>query len=123
MANKDTLQKALAEAYSLPFFSQNVLQPVFGKNLSVYRSGIPMPVNPSEERLVQSIKKYGELRLTDYKQLDLYEIALEKNIIVERNKVGIGSVVKKLIAGSNAVLANFYHPDDALSSWRFSYSA
>ena len=53
----------------------------------------------------------------------MYEVALSENVVVERNKVSIGAVVKKLIAGNNAVLANFYYPDDPGRSWRFSFIA
>lgn len=124
MVKKDNpLQKALTEPYSLPYFSQNVLKPVFSGNLTVFASSIPIPVNPSEERMVKWIKKYGEVKLTDYRQVDLYEVALVNNVIVERSKVGIGAVVKKMIFGNNAVLANFYYPDQPNKSWRFSFIA
>ena len=123
MATKETLQQALAEPYSLPYFSQHVLQPIFSESVIVFASPIPMQVNPSEERMVKSIKKYGEVKLNDYRQVDLYEVALSDSVVVERSKVGIGAVVKKLIAGNNAVLINFYYPDQPNKSWRFSFIA
>ena len=118
-----SLQKALTEPYSLAFFSQNVLQPIFGESLTVFASPVAMTVNLSERRIVKEVRKYGELKLTDYRQIDLYEVALVEHVIVERNKVSIGAVVKKLIVGNNAVLVSFHYPDQPDRSWRFSFIA
>ncbi len=123
MATDKSIQQALTQPYSLPYFRQYVLGPIFGDHLTVYTSSLLMVLNPSEKKVATSIKKYGEIKVTDYKQVDLYEVALSESVVVERNKVSIGAVVKKLIAGNNAVLANFYYPDDPGRSWRFSFIA
>ncbi len=123
MATDKSIQQALVVPYSLPYFSQHVLQPIFGEHLTVYASSIPMPLNPSETRVATSIKKYGEIKLTDNREVDLYEVALSESVVVERNKVSIGTLVKKLIYGNNAVLANFHYPDHPERSWRFSFIA
>lgn len=123
MATDKSIQQALVVPYSLPYFSQHVLQPIFGEHLTVYASSIPMPLNPSETRVATSIKKYGEIKLTDNREVDLYEVALSESVVVERNRVSIGTLVKKLIYGNNAVLANFHYPDHPERSWRFSFIA
>ncbi len=123
MATDKSIQQALAQPYSLPYFSQHVLRPVFGERLVIYATSVPMPLNPSEERVANAISKYGEIKLADHRQVELYEVALAESVDVERNKVSIGAVVKKLIYGNNAVLVNFYHPGKADHSWRFSFIA
>ena len=123
MALKENLQQALNANYDLLYFRQNILEPVFGANLIIHSVAKPMAVNPSEESSVKWIKNYGEIKLKDYRTLDLYEVALSDNVIVERNKVSIGAVVKKLIAGNNAVLVNFYYPNQKNKSWRLSFLA
>jgi TaqI-like C-terminal specificity domain/Eco57I restriction-modification methylase len=123
MLNKENLLTSLIKPYSLPFFIQNILRPVFGANITIYASAVSFPVNPSEMHSVKWIKKYGKLKVTDYKSVDLYEVALQDKVVVERNKVSIGAVVKRLIAGNNAVLTNFYYPDKDEKNWRFSFVA
>lgn len=123
MASRETLQKALNANYDLTFFRQNVLEPVFGSSLTIYSVPKHEPINPSEEKAVKNIKQYGEVKLTDYRQLYLYEVALAENVIVERNKVSIGAVVKRMIAGNNTVLVNFHYPHQTGKSWRLSFIA
>ncbi|MDO8446059.1 MAG: TaqI-like C-terminal specificity domain-containing protein [Deltaproteobacteria bacterium] len=123
MANRESLQKALNANYDLTFFRQHVLEPVFGSSLTIYSAPKAELVNPSEAKTITNIKQYGEVRLSDYRQLYLYEVALAENVIVERNKVSIGAVIKRLIAGNNAVLVNFYYPHQAGKSWRLSFIA
>jgi hypothetical protein len=120
---KYSLHDSLVQPYSLPFFIQNILKPVFGANITIYASAVSLPVNPAELHNVKWIKKYGELKVTDYKNVELFEVALQDKVVVERNKVSIGAVVKRLIAGNNAVLTNFYYPDREEKSWRFSFIA
>lgn len=123
MASKELLQKALNANFDLTHFHRNVLQPVFGASLEIASAQEVRALNASEKKLVRAVRKYGKIKLTDYRELDLYDVELEENVIVERNKVSIGSVIKKYIIGTNAVLVNFHYGDSPDKSWRLSFIA
>jgi hypothetical protein len=123
MANRETLQKTLNANYDLDFFHRNVLHPVFRNSLTVTSVPEKRNINASEERLVKSIKKYGTVALTDYRELDLYDVELADNVVIERSRVSIGAVIKKYIFGNNAVLVNFHYENQPEKSWRLSFIA
>ena len=123
MASKELLQRALNANFDLTHFHRNVLQPVFGASLEITSAQEVRTLNASEKKLVRAVRKYGKIKLTDYRELDLYDVELEENVIVERNKVSIGSVIKKYIIGTNAVLVNFHYGDSPDKSWRLSFIA
>ncbi|MFH1004934.1 MAG: N-6 DNA methylase [Bacteroidota bacterium] len=123
MTNRETLQNLLNANYDFDFFHRNVLQPVFGDSLKLTSVPEIRNINASEERLVKSVKKYGTVALTDYRELDLYDVELAENIVIERSRVSIGAVIKKYIFGNNAVLVNFHYQNQSAKSWRLSFIA
>jgi len=123
MANRETLQKTLNANYDLDFFHRNVLQQVFGNSLTLASVPEKRNINASEERLIKSVKKYGTVALTDYRELDLYDVELAENVVIERSRVSIGAAIKKYIFGNNAVLVNFHYQNKPEKSWRLSFIA
>jgi len=123
MANREALQKILNANYDLDFFHRNVLHPVFRNSLTLASVPEKRNINASEERLVKSVKKYGTVALTDYRELDLYDVELAENVVIERSRVSIGTIIKKYIFGNNAVLVNFHYANQPEKSWRLSFIA
>ena len=120
MAN---FQEILSGYYSLQSFKTDILIPVFEKKTSdfqLYESPLDVPVNESENKIIQSIIQYGELKTYDNTIVNLFEVKLQPNIIIERNRVTVGNIIRKLLL-NDAAFVNFIYPKGHQHDWRFSF--
>ncbi len=116
--------------YKRQAFIDNVLMPTFqGKvqELKIYDDqGIqPIELTANEQSYAVSAVKYGEFKTEDEipRTVDLYEIIVNDDKQIERNRVGLGGLAKKLIIGNNAALVNFAYQNPEKRSWRVSFVA
>jgi adenine-specific DNA-methyltransferase len=63
----------------------------------------------SEQNYAASVVKYGEFQTLDEltRTVKLFEVIVSEKKQIERNRVGLGALIKKHIIGNNAVLINF----------------
>ncbi len=128
--NKDTLIQLFKAPYKRQAFIENALLPTFqGKvvNLTIYDQHIvqEMDLTASEQTYAVSVVKYGEFQTLDEnsRTIELFEVIVNNNKQIERNRVGLGALIKKHIIGNNAVLVNFAYQNPENRTWRFSFIA
>lgn len=128
--NKDTLIQLFKAPYKRQAFIENALLPTFqGKvvNLTIYDQHIvqEMDLTASEQTYAVSVVKYGEFQTLDEnsRTIELFEVIVNNNKQIERNRVGLGALIKKHIIGNNAVLVNFAYQNPEKRTWRFSFIA
>lgn len=122
--NHETLQTILESDYDLTTFKQEVIIPLFSdkvKNFDLLARPQELELTETEKKVAQKIVLYG--RMTTHKDvsIDFYEVTLQDSVIIERNKVSVGGVVREHIWGDNAAFANFVYADNTDKNWRFSF--
>jgi len=122
------LQNVLSQPYRSTQFKKQILAGIFRprvKNFELLSDDTleHQELTSGEKEIARSVYRYGSLITADDKRIDLYEIILQENRIIERNKVAVGSLVKNRIIGNNAVFASFVYPDGSKQAWRFSFIA
>ncbi|WP_298142894.1 TaqI-like C-terminal specificity domain-containing protein [Flavobacterium sp.] len=128
--NKDTLIQLFKAPYNRDAFINSGLLPTFqGKvaNLKVFdEQGVQKKeLTASEQQFAVSVVKYGEFQTLDAlsRTVELFEVIVNDDKQIERNRVGLGALIKKHIIGNNAVLVNFAYQNPEKRSWRFSFIA
>lgn len=125
---KQVLEQQFKSSYNRKSFIENILNKLFYEKCNNYqvfddRAIQNIQLNDSEKSIAKSLVKYGTLITKDDRKIDLYEVILHDNKLVEKNKVGISSLVKKQIIGNNAVFVNFAYETPENKNWRFSFIA
>lgn len=124
MAGKIQLQQAFQKKYELNLFIKDVLYPVFANRIVVYQNQVneTSQTNATETKIIKSVINYGHIDLDDDSKVKCYEIILKPGVRLEYNKVSIQQYVRKLLTAGQAVLVNFYQPDET-RLWRLSLVA
>lgn len=108
MPGKLALQNALDKPYNRIAFVQDVLSSVFDGRLTAYSPAMPrIGLTDTEQRLIQSVAHYADLRLDDGTDVPCFEILLQPQVRIEQSRVGIQQYVRKLLTAGQAVLVNF----------------
>ncbi len=124
MAGKIQLQQAFQKTYELPLVIKNILYPVFANRIKIYQSALieTSKANATELKIIKSVKCYGHIDLDDDNKVRCYEIILNPGVRLEYNKVSIQQYIRKLLTAGQAILVNFYQPEDS-KVWRLSLVA
>lgn len=123
---REKIQDILTRPYSLSHFKSEILKPIFAskvKELVLWeRSRIEqIELSDSEKRIAKSLIHYGYILTKDERQIELFEVTLQDEIIIERNKVTVSSLIRKHIWGDNAAFASFVYSENKGKDWRFSF--
>ena len=113
--DKKTLQYSVLEKHYQPDKWLEVLKEFFGtKKLHQQPQSIVLPVNDIAEGGVE----LGSFYTSDERLVGLYEIQLKPNVVIERNRVGLRSLLRNVYKYDvDAALIVFVQKD----KWRFSY--
>jgi len=120
------IQNLLSKPYQSNQFKKQILAEIFRPRVREFEllssdTIERQNLTSGEKEIAQSVNRYGSMITADDKRIDLYEIVLQENRIIERNKVAVGSLVKNKIIGNNAVFASFVYPEGCKEAWRFSF--
>ncbi len=108
MPGKLQLQTTLNKPYDRITFVQEVLSSVFDGRLTAYSPALPRTgQTETEQKLIQSVVHYADLRLDDDTEVPCFEIQLQPQVRIEQSRVGIQQYVRKLLTAGQAVLVNF----------------
>ncbi|MEH3113433.1 Eco57I restriction-modification methylase domain-containing protein [Pedobacter terrae] len=123
-ANHLQIKKALQYPYDRILFAKEVLSPVFGSGLNLFKDLIPSGENLSlsESKVIDKVNMYGTIKLEDDTEITCYEIKLQSSVRIERSKVVIQKYVRKLLTSGQAALVNFITPNDN-TLWRLTLVA
>lgn len=112
--DKKQLDSILKNAYNLPLWRQ-VLTEVFGaRNLNQRPQAITLPTN----KLAESAFEIGFLNTTDDRVVGLYQIDLKPNVKIERNRVALRELLRKIYKYDvDGALVVFVQGD----KWRLSF--
>jgi len=123
MNHKD-LQNILESDYNLQIFKDAVINPMFKdkvKSLELLTRPEEKPLTATEQKIAQKVALYGRMTTHEGVDINLYEVILQDKVIIERNKVSVGGIVKNHIWGDGAAFANFVYANNADKNWRFSF--
>lgn len=118
--DKKELQKLLNQPYNQDNW-RNIMKFVF-HNVSIYSSPKEHPIKPKDEDILKSFKELGTVRLSDGKNLALFEVLLNEKVNIKINRVRLNEVVSSYIDQQQAhgVLSVFEQGGD---DFRFTFSA
>ncbi|MFP4460502.1 MAG: hypothetical protein ACLFSQ_13055, partial [Candidatus Zixiibacteriota bacterium] len=118
------IQKILSNNFEHDIFTRDVIVSIFQgkvKDFQIFRVPQKVYINESELKTAKSVIKYGSFSTDDGVKVNLFEVILQPNTIIERNKVTVGSIIKKYMYGKTASLVSFVYPNAENNNWRFSF--
>lgn len=115
--DKRELQRLLSQPYKQENWKE-IIDFVF-PNVTIFSS--PQSISISDERIKQ-FKHFGNVRLSDGKNLALFEAVLSENVNIQRNRVALNEIISKKIDQDqiHGVLSVF---EQGGEDYRFTFSA
>jgi len=115
--DKRELQRLLSQPYKQENWKE-IIEFVF-PNVTIFSS--PQSISISDERIKQ-FKHFGNVRLSDGKNLALFEAVLSENVNIQRNRVALNEIISKKIDQEqiHGVLSVF---EQGGEDYRFTFSA
>jgi len=125
----ENIQKTLNKEYTLSTFQTDILKPVFQNGVSVFKiyddnNVTDIDLTETENKIAQSVKQYGIIQTNEDNPviINLFEVVLQPKIVIERNRITVGSIIRKMLFGDDASFVNFvYAKEDKKPDWRFSF--
>ena len=125
--NTEELKKYLSNKYQgCKSFLDNVIFPIFGEDIFIdgYEDEI-LETNPEYQRMadatgIQSIKDVGKMYI-DSEPLQIFDISVVDRIMMERNRVTIQSLVRRIMDQYSNAFMIFHYEDETRWDWRFTF--
>ena len=125
--NTEELKKYLSNKYQgCKSFLDNVIFPIFGEDRFIdgYEVEI-LETNPEYQRMadatgIQSIKDVGKMYI-DSEPLQIFDISVVDRIMMERNRVTIQSLVRRIMDQYSNAFMVFHYEDETRWDWRFTF--
>ncbi|WP_428655995.1 Eco57I restriction-modification methylase domain-containing protein [Runella sp.] len=115
--DKKILQRVLSSAYNQSAWRQ-VLTDVFGvKRILQVSQPIVLPTN----ELVVTAYEIGSFDTADDRTVGIFEVQLLPNVKLERNRVGLRELLRKIISDQIDAALIVFVPQHQLAKWRFSF--
>lgn len=125
--NTEDLKKYLSKEYQgSQSFLENIIYPIFGEEEFVdgYETEI-LDSYPEYRRMadatgIRSVKDVGMIYI-DGEPLQIFDISVSDHIMMERNRVTIQSLVRRIMDQYSNAFMLFHYEDTTQWNWRFTY--
>ena len=101
-------------------FTLDCLNPIFGP-IKTASKNISDRFTNEDRKIIQDAIVFGYSDNFDIDELFFFDITLNENIDIARNRVAIQRVVRKCLDKYNAALMLFHYPDSSKKDWRLSF--
>ncbi|WP_346856870.1 TaqI-like C-terminal specificity domain-containing protein [uncultured Draconibacterium sp.] len=103
---------------------QSVLIQIMGDDkISYHLSPSSVELTETQLKKVHEVLNIGTIQTSDNKELPIFEVHLNKNVVIERNRVTVNEIIKQHLIkdARDGAVAVYYYPNYNKTEWRFSF--